>query len=163
MVAGKGIVHSERTPPESRKIEHSLHALQLWLALPEADEEIDPAFYYYPAEELPTIEIDGVNIRVMMGSAYGLSSPVKTFAETLYVEAHLKAEQSLTLPMCEEMLHLYGERRDQKQWHGNRRIHHGDTERERGLHRRSDDDARSGIYWRRETEQAIHRLELRFQ
>jgi len=91
MVAGKGIVHSERTPPEIRKTAHSLHALQLWLALPEADEEIDPAFYHYPASELPTTEIDGVNIRVMMGSAYGLTSPVKTFAETLYVEAHLIA------------------------------------------------------------------------
>lgn len=102
MVAGKGIVHSERTPPEIRKTEHSLHALQLWLALPEEDEETDPAFYHYPAEELPTTEIDGVSLRVMMGSAYGLSSPVKTFAETLYVEAHLKAGQRLTLPMCEE-------------------------------------------------------------
>ena len=102
MVAGKGIVHSERTPPEMRETEHSLHALQLWLALPETDEEIDPAFYHYPADELPTTQIDGVSIRVMMGSAYGLSSPVKTFAETLYVEAHLKAGQSLILPMCEE-------------------------------------------------------------
>jgi len=102
MVAGKGIVHSERTPPETRKSAHSLHALQLWLALPEADEESDPAFYHYPAEELPTTEIGGVSLRVMMGSAYGLSSPVKTFAETLYVEANLKAGQRLTLPMCEE-------------------------------------------------------------
>lgn len=102
MVAGRGIVHSERTPPEIRKSAHSLHAVQLWLALPEADEEIDPAFYHYPAVELPTTEIEGVNIRVMMGSAYGLSSPVKTFAQTLYVEAHLKEGQRLTLPMCEE-------------------------------------------------------------
>tara|TARA_B110000858_G_scaffold177676_1_gene212866 strand:- start:175 stop:1086 length:912 start_codon:yes stop_codon:yes gene_type:complete len=102
MVAGKGIVHSERTPPEIRKNEHSLHALQLWLALPEADEEIEPAFYHYPANELPTTEIDGVKLRVMMGSAYGLSSPVKTFAETLYIEADLKKGQRLTLPMCEE-------------------------------------------------------------
>ncbi|MBL4581814.1 MAG: pirin family protein [Gammaproteobacteria bacterium] len=102
MVAGKGIVHSERTPPEIRKSEHRLHALQLWLALPEADEEIAPAFYHYPANELPTTEIDGVKLRVMMGSAYGLNSPVKTFAETLYVEALLKVGQRLTLPMCEE-------------------------------------------------------------
>jgi redox-sensitive bicupin YhaK (pirin superfamily) len=102
MVAGKGIVHSERSPPELRKAAHSLHALQLWLALPEADEEIDPAFYHYPAAELPTAEVDGVALRVMMGTAYGVSSPVKTFAETLYVEADLKAGQSLTLPMCEE-------------------------------------------------------------
>ena len=102
MVAGRGIAHSERTPPEFRKNKHSLHALQLWLALPEADEEIGPAFYHYPADELPTIEIDGVKLRAMMGSAYGLNSPVKTFAETLYIEAHLTAGQRLTLPLCEE-------------------------------------------------------------
>lgn len=102
MVAGKGIVHSERTPPELREAGHTLHALQLWLALPEADEEVDPAFYHYPAAELPTTEVDGVKLRVMMGSAYGLTSPVKTFAETLYVEAHLKKGQSLTLAAAEE-------------------------------------------------------------
>jgi len=102
MVAGRGIVHSERTPPEICKAAHSLHALQLWLALPEVDEEIDPAFYHYPSAELPTAEIDGVSVRAMMGSAYCLRSAVKTFAETFYIEAHLKAGQRLTLPSCEE-------------------------------------------------------------
>lgn len=102
MVAGKGIVHSERTPPETRAAGHTLHALQLWLGLPEADEETDPAFYHYPAAKLPTTEIDGVKLRVMMGSAYGLTSPVKTFAETLYVEAHLSEGQSMTIAPSEE-------------------------------------------------------------
>ncbi len=102
MVAGSGIVHSERTPPATRTGKHSLHALQLWLALPEADEETDPAFYHYPAGQLPTTDIAGVTVRVMMGSAFGLTSPVKTFAETLYVEAELKAGQRLTLPPCAE-------------------------------------------------------------
>jgi redox-sensitive bicupin YhaK (pirin superfamily) len=102
MVAGRGIVHSERTPPDLRAAGHTLHALQLWLALPEAEEEIAPGFYHYGASELPTTEVDGVALRVMMGSAYGLSSPVKTFAETLYVEAHLKPGQRLTLPAAEE-------------------------------------------------------------
>lgn len=102
MVAGRGIVHSERTPPELRKTGHKLHALQLWLALPEADEEIPPAFYHYAAEELPTTVIDGVHVRVMMGAAFGLASPVKTFAETLYVEAHMQKGQRLELPVAEE-------------------------------------------------------------
>ena len=102
MVAGKGIVHSERTPPDLRAAGHTLHALQLWLALPEADEEIDPAFYHYGAAELPTTIIDGVELRVMMGSAFGLTSPVKTFAQTLYIEAHLQKGQRLELPMAEE-------------------------------------------------------------
>ena len=102
MVAGKGIVHSERTPDELRAAGHTLHALQLWLALPEEVEEIDPAFYHYDAAELPTTKVDGIPIRVMMGEAYGLRSPVKTFAETLYFEADLKAGQSLQLPEAEE-------------------------------------------------------------
>lgn len=102
MVAGKGIVHSERTPDDIRAAGHTLHALQLWLALPEADEETDPAFYHYPAKDLPTTEVNGVPIRVMMGEAYGLSSPVKIFAQTLYFEADLQAGQELELPAAEE-------------------------------------------------------------
>lgn len=102
MVAGKGIVHSERTPDELRAAGHTLHALQLWLALPEEYEEIDPAFYHYDAADLPTTEVDGIPIRVMMGQAYGVSSTVKIFAETLYFEADLKAGQTLELPRAEE-------------------------------------------------------------
>ncbi|MFV8817613.1 pirin family protein [Haliea sp. E17] len=98
MVTGRGIVHSERERPEVTAQEHTLHGLQLWLALPEADEETEPAFYHYPAADIPTVDIDGVPVRVMIGNAYGLSSPVKTFAETLYLEADLQQGQSLTLP-----------------------------------------------------------------
>ena len=72
------------------------------MALPEADEEIDPAFYHYPSADIPRIEIDGVPIRVIMGSAYGESSPVKVFADTLYVEAHLQAGQRIRVPEAEE-------------------------------------------------------------
>jgi len=102
MVAGRGIVHSERERPEIAAVAHRLHGLQLWLALPEADEEIEPAFHHYPGADIPTRTIDGVPVRVLMGSAYGVTSPVKTFAETLYVEAHLKAGQRLALPDAHE-------------------------------------------------------------
>ncbi len=102
MVAGKGIVHSERETPETHNQDHRLHGLQLWLALPEADEEIDPAFYHYDQSEIPVTQVDGVPIRVMMGQAYGLTSPVKTFAQTLYFEAALSTDQSLTMPLAEE-------------------------------------------------------------
>lgn len=102
MVAGRGIVHSERERSEVKSVDHSLHGLQLWLALPEKDEEIDPAFYHYPAASIPRTTINGVPLRVLMGSAYGLSSPVKTYAQTLYVEAHLQAGQKMQLPDCEE-------------------------------------------------------------
>lgn len=102
MVAGSGIVHSERERPEVTGVPHSVHGLQLWLALPEAYEEVDPAFYHYPSAEIPSAMVDGVPVRVMMGSAYGVTSPVKVYAETLYVEAHLQAGQTITLPNADE-------------------------------------------------------------
>lgn len=102
MVAGRGIVHSERERPEITTVDHKLHGLQLWLALPQADEEIEPAFYHYPSSEIPAVVVEGVTARVMMGSAYGVTSPVRTFAKTLYVEAHLKPGQTLALPEADE-------------------------------------------------------------
>ena len=102
MVAGRGIVHSERQRPEITAKAHRLHGLQLWLALPDADEEIEPSFHHYPGADIPARTIDGVPVRVMMGSAYGATSPVKTFADTLYVEAQLKTGQRLVLPETAE-------------------------------------------------------------
>lgn len=102
MVAGRGIVHSERERPAVTATEHRLHGLQLWLALPDADEEVEPAFHHYAAADIPTTTIDGVPVRVMMGSAFGLTSPVRVFAETLYVEAHLRPGQTLALPEADE-------------------------------------------------------------
>lgn len=60
MVAGSGIVHSERERPEIHSVDHSLHGLQLWLALPEQDKEIAAAFHHYPAASIPTLTADGV-------------------------------------------------------------------------------------------------------
>lgn len=102
MVCGRGIVHSERERPEVTATDHVLHALQLWLALPEQHEETEPAFHHYPAATIPSVTVDGVSVRVMMGSAYGVSSPVRVFAETLYIEAHLQAGQTLQLPDTDE-------------------------------------------------------------
>ena len=103
MVAGKGITHSERERDEVNSVPHKLHGLQLWHALPEADEEIDPAFYHYPSDEIPKADVNGVSTRVMMGSAWGMTSPVKTFAPTVYAEAALKAGQSIVTPEAEQM------------------------------------------------------------
>ncbi|WP_223787375.1 pirin family protein [Marinicella meishanensis] len=102
MVAGSGIVHSEREREVIRNQDHRLHGLQLWLALPEADEETEPAFHHYDKNEIPGTTIDGVPVRVMMGAAYGLHSPVKTFANTLYIEAALAPGQTLMLPSADE-------------------------------------------------------------
>jgi len=102
MVAGRGIVHSERERPEVTAEAHRLHGLQLWLALPDADEEIEPSFHHYAADEIPVVDLDGVPARVMMGSAYGVTSPVRTFADTLYVEAEIPAGCSMAVPAAAE-------------------------------------------------------------
>jgi hypothetical protein len=102
MVAGKGIVHSERERSEVNGVPHRLHGLQLWLALPEEFEEIDPAFYHYPSRDIPAANIDGVSLRVLIGNAYGLLSPVKTYSDTLYIEADLQTGQHLELANAEE-------------------------------------------------------------
>lgn len=102
MVAGRGIAHSERERPEVTRVEHGLHGLQLWLALPEQDEETEPSFQHYSEQEIPEIEVERVPVRVMIGSAWGVTSPVRQFADTLYAEASLKAGQSLELPDAPE-------------------------------------------------------------
>ncbi|WP_105102598.1 pirin family protein [Microbulbifer pacificus] len=102
MVAGKGIVHSERERPEVHDSQHRVHGLQLWLSLPESEAEMEPEFHHYPAEQIPHVDVNGAKARVIMGSAFGVISPVKTFAETLYVEMHLQPGQQVTLPMAQE-------------------------------------------------------------
>jgi redox-sensitive bicupin YhaK (pirin superfamily) len=102
MVAGRGIVHSERERPEVTATEHVLDGLQLWLALPDAEEEREPAFLHFSAERIPTVMIDGVPVRVIIGSAYGVRSPVPVYSDTLYLEARLQAGQALPLANAEE-------------------------------------------------------------
>jgi redox-sensitive bicupin YhaK (pirin superfamily) len=107
MVAGRGITHSERERPEVRGESHTQHGLQLWLALPEADEEMAPDFRHYAPADIPRVVIDGVPVRVMIGSAYNVTAPVITFAETLYLEADMQAGQSLMLPDSVEERAVY--------------------------------------------------------
>ncbi|WP_443747861.1 pirin family protein [Asticcacaulis solisilvae] len=107
MVAGRGIVHSERENPETFQQPRRLDGLQLWLALPEADEETDPAFFHYEASAIPEYDDGQATVRVMMGEAFGLTSPVRTYARTLYIEARLKAGAQLQVPMGVEERAIY--------------------------------------------------------
>jgi hypothetical protein len=103
MTAGKGIVHSEKVSTELLASGQRLHGLQTWVALPLEHEEDEPRFEHYSAEGIPSLNRDGVEIRVVIGSAYGEASPVKTASETLYVEAILESGASLELPVAEEL------------------------------------------------------------
>ncbi|MCL5042824.1 MAG: pirin family protein [Gammaproteobacteria bacterium] len=102
MVAGSGIVHSERETDAVRQREHAQHGLQLWLALPAEQESMPPAFHHIDAASIPSAEINGVRVRVLMGAAYGFNSPVPVFSPTLYIEASLQAGQRLELPEADE-------------------------------------------------------------
>ena len=98
MTAGRGIAHSERTGEGLRESGSRLHGLQLWVALPKAQEETDPAFVHYPAAVLPELVRDGVRLRVLAGIAYGATSPVQTASPLFYVEAKISAGSMLALP-----------------------------------------------------------------
>ena len=107
MTAGRGISHSERTPPELRQAGHCLHALQLWVALPEQLEQTDPAFVHYDAVQIPRIEKEGVNLRIIIGEAWGAQSPVKADSPTLYADVQIKKDALLTMPDDVEELAVY--------------------------------------------------------
>lgn len=89
MKAGKGIVHSERTSPERRATGQRLFGLQTWMALPEAEEESDPAFMHHGKTDLPTVNAEGLSARLIAGSAFGVSSPLVTASDTLYADVTL--------------------------------------------------------------------------
>jgi redox-sensitive bicupin YhaK (pirin superfamily) len=86
MVAGRGIVHSERTGPEVRAAGHTVHGIQTWVGLPKADEETAPGFDHVAAADLPERDEGGVHARVVAGHAFGLRAPVKVFSDTLYAD-----------------------------------------------------------------------------
>ena len=98
MTAGRGIVHSERTGPELRRAGSRMNGLQLWVALPLAHEESEPAFDHHPADTLPSLDVAGARIRVLAGSAYGERSPVKTFAPLFYADVAIPGGCELAVP-----------------------------------------------------------------
>ena len=96
MTAGRGIVHSERAS-DDLAVTSRLHGIQSWIALPLDLEEMEPTFLHYPASALPELTADGCTVRVIMGGAYGLQSPVLTYSPTLYFEATLAANARLAV------------------------------------------------------------------
>jgi len=87
MTAGRGIAHSERTGPQVRAAGHRIHGIQSWVGLPLADEEAPPEFHHVGVADLPERDEGGVTLRLIAGSAFGLTSPVKTFSPIFYADA----------------------------------------------------------------------------
>jgi redox-sensitive bicupin YhaK (pirin superfamily) len=95
MIAGRGIVHSERTPPELRTSAIKLHGVQTWVALPLEHEETEPRFEHHPGRTIPVVSLPGVRLAVVAGSAYGVTAPTGVLSATLYVAAELDAGAEL--------------------------------------------------------------------
>ena len=98
MTAGRGIVHSERSPSDKRKSGQRVHGMQLWVALPKEHEEVAPSFQHHAAEAIPTVERPGARLRVIAGAAFGATSPVAVLSPLFYVEARLERGAVLPLP-----------------------------------------------------------------
>ncbi|MDG4880522.1 pirin family protein [Mesorhizobium sp. WSM4884] len=107
MTAGRGIVHSERTPEELRGAPMSISGLQTWLALPDGQEEIAPVFANTSVIRLPEIDAEGVSGRVVIGEFSGLRSPVATASETLYADLRLAAGASVKITADAEERAIY--------------------------------------------------------
>ncbi len=107
MTAGRGIVHSERTPEELRGAPMSISGLQTWLALPDGKEEVAPVFENTARADLPTIDAEGVKGRIIIGSFSGLHSPVRVASDTLYADIRLAPGARIKIPADAEERAIY--------------------------------------------------------
>ena len=107
MIAGRGIVHSERTAADKRAAGSSLSGIQTWIALPKAEEERAPSFRHHAASELPLIEGEGKSLRLIAGSLYGARAPVATLSDMFYADVTLAADARLPVATEHEQRALY--------------------------------------------------------
>lgn len=107
MTAGRGIVHSERTAPPELARERKVFGIQSWVALPKQFEETAPAFDHVEAHRLPVVDERGISARIIAGSLYGATSPVKTHSDLFYADVQMAAGSALPLPVDHEELGVY--------------------------------------------------------
>lgn len=107
MTAGKGIVHSERTPPRERQGGQKVFGIQSWVALPKAHEETAPRFEHIASQSLPVIEDHGRKVHLIAGSLFGAQSPVNTASSLFYADVSLDPGTRLPLPAEHEERGIY--------------------------------------------------------
>jgi len=98
MTAGAGVAHSERSPDDARAASSVLAGLQTWVALPDGAEEVAASFQHAAASDVPAVEDGGVHVRLLVGSAFGASSPVPGASPLFHADVHLAAGSRLSLP-----------------------------------------------------------------
>lgn len=98
MIAGHGIVHSERTPDDVRQAGGNLDGIQCWIALPDEYEEIAPSFTHHPADTLPEFEMNQVKLKLLLGKAFDRESPVKILSDLFYLQAIFPKGSHLVFP-----------------------------------------------------------------
>ncbi|MBK1441322.1 pirin family protein [Parapedobacter sp. ISTM3] len=97
MTAGRGVVHSERTPEYLRHSDKSLHGLQIWVAMPKELENSEPSFHHVEAKDIPYWEEGHVTFRLIAGEAFGRRSPVPVHSRQFFLEIHSTADQQLDI------------------------------------------------------------------
>ncbi len=107
MTAGRGIVHSERTPPETRVRAHRMHGVQTWVALPKDREMAEPSFSHQPKATLPEIVRPGVTMRLLAGTAFGERAPTPIFSPMFYVAVEMEPGAAIELPPEHEQRGVY--------------------------------------------------------
>ncbi|WP_087746002.1 MULTISPECIES: pirin family protein [unclassified Acidovorax] len=107
MTAGRGIVHSERRPPALATQNYVNHGIQLWAALPLGQEDCPPSFTHTPASAIAELAVGDGTVRVLVGSAFGVTSPVATLSPTLYLDVQLPAGGVLELPALAQEMAVY--------------------------------------------------------
>jgi redox-sensitive bicupin YhaK (pirin superfamily) len=107
MTAGRGIAHSERAPREIRDVPHRLHLLQFWVALPKEHEDRAPSFAHHAKENIPQIEKNGAQIRIVAGKAFDQVSPVDVYSDLFFMDVTLPRGKSFTFDPQEQELAFY--------------------------------------------------------
>lgn len=102
MTSGKGVTHTERTPEDLRDgNEYLMHGYQVWVAMPKALEDMEPAFQFIPSDELPTCKLEELEIKLIAGRGFGMESPLNVYSELFM--ADVRAEKSKTLRINGEL------------------------------------------------------------
>ncbi|MCK9451140.1 MAG: pirin family protein [Bacteroidales bacterium] len=104
MTAGKGIVHSERTPEYLRHSAKNMHGLQIWVALPKELEQMEPEFFHVEQEQIPAWTEGDLQFKLVAGVAFGRKSPVPVYSKLFMLEIKSAAKQIVNIGN-----QLYGE------------------------------------------------------